>query len=192
MGVFIFIKIKEVIIGKMANAKVLENKKKFVSDLAEKLKKSCIGVIVDYKGISATEDSSLRRQLREANSNYFVVKNTLLCRAVEMAKLDGLREVLKGSTAVALSEDDYSSAARILNDFSEKNDYFNLKAGFVEGEVIDVSRVKELAKLPSKEVLLASLLRALNSPITGFATVLSGTIRSFALVIKAIAEKQAT
>ena len=140
--------------------------------------------------ISATEDSSLRRQLREANSNYFVVKNTLLCRAVEMAKLDGLREVLKGSTAVAISEDDYSSAARILNDFSEKNDYFNIKAGFVEGEVINVEKIKELAKIPSKEVLLANLLRALNSPIAGFATVLNGTIRSFAIVINAIAKKQ--
>ena len=174
----------------MASTKVLEQKKAFVSDLAEKLKKSCVGVVVDYKGISASEDSNLRRKLREAKSDYFVVKNTLLGRAVKLADLGDLESSLKGSTAVAISEDDYSSAARILNDFSEKNDYFNIKAGFVEGEVISVEKVKELAKIPSKEVLLTNLLRTLNSPMAGFATVLSGTIRSLAIVINAIAKKQ--
>ena len=173
----------------MASTKKKKKKKAFVSDLAEK-QKSCVGVVVDYKGIPASEDSVLRKQLREAKSDYFVVKNTLLGRAVKLANLSGLESFLKGSTAVAISEDDYSSAARILNDFSEKNDYFNIKAGFVEGEVINVEKIKELAKIPSKEVLLANLLRALNSPIAGFATVLNGTIRSFAIVINAIAKKQ--
>ena len=186
----LFFYVKGVIIFKMASTKVLEKKKAFVSDLAEKLKKSCVGVVVDYKGIPASEDSALRKQLREVKSDYFVVKNTLLGRAVKLANLSGLESFLKGSTAVAISEDDYSSAARILNDFSEKNDYFNIKAGFVEGEVINVEKIKELAKIPSKEVLLANLLRALNSPIAGFATVLNGTIRSFAIVINAIAKKQ--
>ena len=110
----------------MASTKVLEQKKAIVSELAEKLKKSCVGVIVDYKGIPADEDSSLRKQLREAKSDYFVVKNTLFRRAVKLAELEGLETFLEGSTAVALSKDDYSSAARILNDSSEKNDFFNV------------------------------------------------------------------
>ena len=190
MFFYFFSYVKEVIVSKMASTKVLEKKKAFVSELAEKLKKSCVGVVVDYKGIPASEDSALRKQLREAKSDYFVVKNTLLGRAVKLADLSGLEPFLKGSTAVAISEDDYSCAARILNDFSEKNDYFSIKAGFVEGEVINAEKIKELAKIPSKEVLLANLLRALNSPIAGFATVLSGTIRSLAIVINAIAKKQ--
>lgn len=181
--------VKEVI-RKLASEKVLARKKEFVSELAEKLKKSCVGVIVDYGGITASDDASLRKQLKGASSEYFVIKNTLLGRAVKQARLENLQPVLKGSTAVALSEEDYSSAARILNDFSEKNDYFSLKAGFVEGKVIDVKELKELAKLPSKEVLLANLLRVLNSPVTGLAVVLNGTIRSLAVVIKAIAEKK--
>ena len=175
----------------MASEKVLEKKKSYVSKLAKLLRSSCVGVVVDYSGISATDDAGLRRCLRESNSEYFVVKNTLLSRSAKQSGLDDLVQYLKGSTAIALSKDDYSSAARILVDFSKKNDYFKVKAGFIEGKVVDKKEIDALAKLPNKEVLVANLLRALNSPVSGLANVLSGTIRSLTIVLNAVSEKKA-
>jgi len=175
----------------MASEKILEKKKAFVAELAEKLKGSCVGVVVAFKGINAVDDTELRAKIRKSNSEYFVVKNTLLSRAVKLAGLGDLAESLKGSTAIAISKDDYSSAAKVLSEFSEKNDFFKLKAGFVEGKVVSQSEVEALAKLPSKEILVAMVLRALNSPISGLATVLQGTIRSLAIVLNAIKDKQA-
>lgn len=175
----------------MANEKSLERKKAFVADLAERLKKSCVGVFVDYKGINAADDTSLRSKLRKVNSDYFVVKNTLLSRAAKIAGLESLDSVFKGSTAVAISQDDYSSAAKILYDFSKENDYFKIKSGFIEGKVVDTAKLEALAKLPSKEVLLSNLVRSLNAPISGIAIALNGTIRSLAIALSEVAKKKA-
>jgi len=174
----------------MANAKALEKKKAFVADLAEKLKNSCVGVFVDYKGINAVDDTALRSNLRKSSSDYFVVKNTLLSRATDLAGLDGLDDVFKGATAVAISKDDYSSAAKILKKFSKDNDYFTIKAGFIEGKAVSTAEIEKLAELPSKEVLITNLLRAVNSPVSGLANVLSGVIRSFAIVLNAVGKKK--
>lgn len=176
----------------MPSQKVLEQKKALVSDLAEKLKSSCAGVFVSYKGINVADDTKLRKELREAGVEYTVVKNTLLLRACEEAGLSGLEPVLKGTTAVAISKDDYVAAARILCKFSESKDFFKTKAGFIDGETVDESKVKELSKLPSKEILVAQVLGTMNAPITGLATVLNGTIRSLAIALNAIAEKQSS
>lgn len=174
----------------MPSNKVLEQKKALVSDLAEKLKNSCAGVFVNYKGINVADDTKLRKELREAGIEYAVIKNTMLLRASEQAGLDGLDSILKGTTAVAISKDDYASAARILSDFSKDNKSFKAKAGFIDGRVISQAEVDELAKLPNKEVLIAQVLGTMNAPIAGLATVLNGTIRSLAIVLSAIAEKQ--
>ncbi len=174
----------------MASVKVLDKKKAYVAGLVEKLKSSCVGVLVDYKGIDAVDDTVLRRQLRECGSDYFVVKNTLLLRAARLSGLEGLEPLLKGSTAVALSKVDYSLAAKILEEFSRKNDFFSIKAGFVEGKVVGKSEVEALAKLPSKDVLVATLLRDLGAPVTGLAVALNGIMRSLALVLNAVAEKR--
>ncbi|MDQ5984022.1 MAG: 50S ribosomal protein L10 [Eubacteriales bacterium SKADARSKE-1] len=174
----------------MPSNKVLEQKKVLVSDLSEKLKGSCAGVFVDYKGISVADDTKLRKELREAGVEYSVIKNTMLLRASEQAGLEGLDSILKGTTAVAISKDDYVSAAKILAKFSKDNKFFKTKAGFVDGRVIGALDVEELAKLPSKEVLLAQVLGTMNAPIAGLATVLNGTIRGLAIALSAIAEKQ--
>ncbi len=174
----------------MPSEKILEQKKAIVADLAEKLKNSCAGVIVNYKGINVSDDTKLRKELREAGVEYFVVKNTLLQRAANEAGLEGLDPVLEGTTAIAISHDDHVAAARILCGFAEKNEFFNAKAGFVEGKVISEAEVNDLAKLPTKEVLVAKALGGLNAPISGFVTVLNGTIRGLVVALNAIAEKQ--
>ena len=140
----------------MPSEKVLEQKKQIVAELSESLKNSCIGVIVNYKGITVEEDTKLRKQLRETGE-YKVVKNTLLKLALKDAGIEGLDSVLEGTTAIALSKDDYTGSAKALCDFADKSKTFEIKAGFVDGKVIDVEAVKSLAKLPSKEVLVAQV-----------------------------------
>ena len=174
----------------MPSEKVLEQKKQIVAELSESLKNSCIGVIVNYKGITVADDTKLRKSLRESGDEYKVVKNTLLSRALKEAGIDGLDSVLEGTTAIAISQEDYVGAAKILCEYAEKSKTFEIKAGFVDGNVIDAEGVKNLAKLPSKEVLLAQVLGGLNAPITGFATVLNGTLKGLVVALNAIAEKQ--
>ena len=174
----------------MPSEKILEQKKALVASLSDKLKNSCAGVIVNYKGINVSDDTKLRKELRESGVEYFVVKNTLLQRAAKEAGLDGLEPVLEGTTAIAISKEDHVAAARILCKFADENDFFKAKAGFIEGKVISEAEVNNRAKLPTKEVLVAKALGGLNAPISGFVTVLNGTIKGLVVALNAIAEKQ--
>lgn len=174
----------------MPSEKILEQKKQIVIALAESIKNASTGVIVNYKGITVADDTKLRKQLREAGCEYRVVKNTLLKRALQQAGIEGLDSVLEGTTAIAVSAD-YVAPAKILAEYAEKNKNFELKAGFVDGGVLDAAGVKELASLPPKEVLVAKALGGLNAPITGFVTVLNATMKGLVVALNAIAEKQA-
>ena len=150
----------------MPSQKILESKQQYVAELAEKLKSSACGVIVDYKGINVADDTALRKSLREAGVEYFVVKNTLLKRAAELAGLEGLDAHLEGATAIALSKEDIIVAPKLLYKQVEASDgAFSIKVGFVDGKTISTEEVVEYAKLPSKETLVAKLLFVLQSPI---------------------------
>ena len=105
----------------MPSEKVLQVKQNYVAELAEKLKKSACGVLVDYSGITVADDTVLRKELREAGVDYFVVKNTLLKRAAEMAGVEGIDDVLEGTTALALAEEDIVTAPKILYKQEEAN-----------------------------------------------------------------------
>lgn len=153
----------------MPSEKVLELKKQQVAALKERLDGSIAGVVVDYKGITVEDDTKLRKELREAGVEYTVVKNTILGRAIDGTSLADMSGALEGTTAIATSKDDYVAAARILNKYAEKSDKFNLKTGYLDGEVISLEKLTELAKLPSREVLLATVLSAFNAPIASFA-----------------------
>ena len=174
----------------MPSEKILEQKKQAVAQLSENLKEACAGVIVNYSGINVADDTKLRKELREAGDTYVVVKNTLLGRALKEAGIDGLDSVLEGTTALAYSKTDYVSAAKILSAYADKSKTFEIKAGFVDGSALDASGVKELAELPSKEVLVAKVLGGLNAPITGLVTVLNGTIKGLVVALNAIAEQK--
>lgn len=157
----------------MANEKVLQEKQARVDALAEKLGSAAAGVIVEYKGINVEDDTKLRRRLREAGVEYTVVKNSILGRAAEKAGFEGLEDVLKGTTALAISAEDQVAAAKILCEQAKDSENFNVKAGFLDGAVIDVARVNELAKLPSREGLISMLMSVLNGPIRGLAVALN-------------------
>lgn len=160
----------------MPSAKVLESKQAVVAALTERLKNACAGIIVDYKGITVADDTALRKELREAGVEYTVVKNTLLRLAIAATELNGLETVLDGTTAIATSADDYVAAARILSKFADTHKEFNIKNGFLDQEVIDTAKIAGLAKLPSREVLLAQVLGAFQAPISAFARAIQAIV----------------
>ncbi|MFI3326194.1 MAG: 50S ribosomal protein L10 [Clostridia bacterium] len=163
----------------MPSTSVLEAKQKVVAELKEKVTSSVAGVLVDYKGISAENDTKLRKELREAGVDYFVVKNTLLKLAIADTDFEGLSSVLEGTTAMAVSQDPIS-AAKILNEYAKKSEgAFTIKSGYMDSKVLTTAEISELAELPSKEGLLQMLLSVLTS----------GT-RGLAVALNAIAEKE--
>ncbi len=147
----------------MPSNAILEQKQQIVAELTEKLNNSISGVIVEYKGITVEADTKLRKELREAGAEYRVVKNTLLKRAAENAGINGLEDILEGTTAIAIGSD-YTSAAKIINNYIEKtkSKTYKIKAGYYEGKKISVDEVVALAKIPSKEGLLSMLACSLN------------------------------
>lgn len=153
----------------MPSAKILEAKKAEVAAIAERLEGACAGVIVDYKGINVADDTVLRKELREAGVEYTVTKNTMIELAIKGTDLEGLSDCLAGTTALATSKDDYVAAARILCKFASAHKDFTVKSGFLDNEVISLEKIDSLAKLPSREVLLATVCNAFNAPISAFA-----------------------
>ena len=153
----------------MPSAKVLELKKQQVEAIKEHLDGAIAGVVVNYSGISVADDTKLRKELREAGVYYTVVKNTLLRLAIGDSYLKDIDDVLNGTTAIAISKDDHTAAARIICKYAESHDNYKVKAGFLEGKAVDVATVESLAKLPSREVLLATVCNVFNAPIASFA-----------------------
>ena len=154
----------------MPSEKILATKQQYVAQVRERLENSVAGVIVDYKGISVANDTALRKSLREAGVEYTVIKNTMLRHAIKDTNLEGLGNVLEGTTALATSSDDLIAAAKLLNKYAKQsNGAFTIKAGYVEGKILDEAGVVALAKLPSREVLLSTVFGTLQAPIAAFA-----------------------
>ncbi len=153
----------------MPNAKVLEAKQAAVAALSAKIADSVAGVLVDYSGTTVADDTVLRKELREAGVDYAVVKNSIIGRAVTGTDLEEIKNVLEGTTAIAISKDDHTAAARILKKFADSHENFKIKAGYLDGKVISVETVDSLAKLPTRDVLLATVLGAFQAPMASFA-----------------------
>ena len=160
----------------MPSNKILEEKKQVVESLAAKLKTAVSGVLVKYEGIKVSDDTQLRNTLRKAGIEYTVMKNTLTGRACEIAGYGEMKQYLNGMTAIAISQDDAIAPAKIMKEFADKVDSFEIRAGFVDGNVIDTAAVEALAATPSKEVLIAKMMGSLMSSLYGFARVLQGKI----------------
>ena len=158
---------------RMPNAKVLSEKQAIVASLTEKLQGAAAGVLVDYKGITVSEDTALRAELRKNNVEYAVVKNTLLRFAVNNCGMNELDDLLSGTTSLAICNDDPVAPARIVNDFAKKlGDRFSIKGGFMEGKVMPLSEVMALAEIPPLPILRAQVLGTMLAPISGLACVL--------------------
>ena len=155
-------------INHMPSAKVLEQKQAIVSTLAQRLQEASAGVIVSYAGINVEDYTKMRKELREAGVEYTVMKNTMIKRACSQVGLDGLNSVLEGTTAIATSADAVAPA-KVLKKYADKIETFEIKAGFVDGNVLDRAGVLELADIPSRETLLARFLGSVQSSLYNFA-----------------------
>ncbi|MBQ6998509.1 MAG: 50S ribosomal protein L10 [Clostridia bacterium] len=160
----------------MPSAKVLEQKKTTVAELIEKLKSAQAGVLVDYRGLTVSEDTELRRKFREAGVDYTVVKNTLTRFAAKEVGLDELDGVLHGPTSLAISDSDPVAPAKIISDFAKGNDKVEIKAGFLDGKVISLDEIKTLANTPSRETLIAKIMGSLNAPVSNLVRTLQALV----------------
>lgn len=169
---------------------ILQQKQGIVEDIKTKFEACKSAVLIDYRGLTVEEVTNLRDKFREAGVEYRVLKNTMIRRAVDALGMEGLEPVLEGPTAVAFGMEDAVAPAKIISDFIKETEKIEIKAGVLEGKVVDVAAVKALASLPSREVLLAKVLGSMNAPVTGFVTALSGNIRNLLYVLNAIGEKK--
>ena len=160
----------------MAN---LESKQATVEEITEKFRGSDAAVLVDYRGLTVHEVTALRKELRDANIDYKVYKNTLARRAVKDVELEELTDTLVGPTAIAFSEEDVVAPAKILYNFAKDHDALEIKGGVLEGEVVSLDQIEELSKLPDYNGLVSMLLSVLQAPI-----------RNLAYATQAIADQQ--
>ena len=157
----------------IAYAKVLSEKQAIVEELTKRIGNATAGVLVDYKGITVLEDTALRRELRAAGIEYTVVKNTLLRFAVDKCNLNEFDSVLNGTTSLATTEGDPIAPIRIVSEFAKKmNGKFEVKGGFMEGKVLPMADIDEIAQLPGKDALYSKVLGTMLAPITSLAVVL--------------------
>lgn len=156
----------------MASEKILNEKKKQVSDLASKIKNAKLVLLVDYRGISVEDVTSLRNEIRNAKAEYKVIKNNITKRALEEAGINGLEDQLEGPTAVIMTEEEYSEPIKAIYNFTKDHDFYKIKGGVVEDKVMTADEIITLAKLPSREELLSMLAGALLGNITKLAVAL--------------------
>ncbi|EOH87854.1 50S ribosomal protein L10 [Enterococcus pallens] len=157
----------------------IAKKAAIVDEVSEKFSAAASAVIVDYRGLTVDQVTRLRKQLRDANVEMKVIKNSILSRAAEKAGLEGLGEVFTGPTAVAFSNEDVVAPAKIIDEFSKEADALEIKGGIIEGKVASIEEITALAKLPNRDGLLSMLLSVLQAPV-----------RNVAYAVKAVAEKE--
>ncbi|MDE6195342.1 MAG: 50S ribosomal protein L10 [Erysipelotrichaceae bacterium] len=152
------------------NEAIINSKKAVVSEIAEKMKTAQSTVVVEYRGLSVTEMTQLRRDLSAEGVEFKVYKNSLAQRATEEAGVQDLAKDLVGPNAIAFGNDAVAPA-RVLANFAKTHEQLVLKSGIVEGKVVDSAMIKQLATLPNREGMISMLLSCLQSPVRGFACV---------------------
>ena len=160
----------------MPSNAILEQKKQIVADLAEMMKASPAGVLVNYQGITVEDDTKMRKALREAGVNYMVMKNSLTGRACDEVGMGDMKQYLSGMTAIAIGTNDPVAPAKVLKEYEEKIESFQILAGYLDGAVVDKATVMTLADIPSKETLIAKLLGSIKSPLYGLAYALQAVV----------------
>ena len=156
----------------MASENILKQKEEEVSKLAEKLKEAKIILLRDYRGINVADVTKLRADLRNTNSEYKVIKNNIIKRALDANGESGLDDLLEGPTAIVFGTEDYLEPSKVIYNFSKNNEFYKIKGGIIEGKVMTAEEIITLAKLPSRQELMAKLAGALLGNITKLAVAL--------------------
>jgi large subunit ribosomal protein L10 len=161
-----------------------------VETLSQGLAQSSNAILFAFAGLKVPEVTELRRQVRETNSTYLVVKNTLALRATKGTALEAVAEHFTGATAVAYNRDSPVALAKVLTTFAKANPNLVFKAAVIEGQAVPADEIRTIAELPSREELVSKLLFVMQSPMRRLVTVLNGPIRNLAGVVSQIAEQK--
>lgn len=156
----------------MASEKALKQKEELVKALAEKMKSAKVIILTDYRGINVADVTKLRADLRNTNAEYKVIKNNIIKRALDMNGESALDDLLTGPTAVLMGDEDYLEPSKVLYNFAKDNDFYKIKGGIIDGKVMTAEEIITLAKLPSKQELLAKLAGCLLANISKLAVAL--------------------
>lgn len=166
-------------------------KEVMLNELKEKIGNSQVTILADFRGIPVAKITDLRSRLRKAGSEMKVAKNTIAGIAAKEVGVEGLDQYLEGPTVFAFSIEDPVAPAKILSDFAKEiKQGLDIKAGILEGKVIDANGVKALADLPSREVLLAKVLGGMQAPMYGFASVLAANLRNLVYVLDQVRQQK--
>lgn len=168
----------------------LDEKKTIVKNLRELFSKSKVVIVTDYQGLDVMTINDLRVKLREAKVEYKVVKNSLLTLAAEETLVASIKDSFKGPSAVAISYDDPVAPAKVLTEFAKAHDELEIKIGIMEDDVLDLSKIKVLSALPSRDVILAELLSVMNGIPTSFVRTLNAIPVQFLNVLQAIKKQK--
>ena len=154
----------------MASEKILKQKQEEVKKLAEKMKNSSLVLLTDYRGINVADDTVLRKSIRNANGEYFIIKNNITRRALKEC---GIEEIeLEGPTAVVLANEEYLPVLKAVYSYAKTTDFYKMKAGVLEGKVTSAEELTVLAQLPSREELIAKLAGCLLANVSKLAATL--------------------
>lgn len=159
--------------------KIIAEKAKVVDEVVDKFKRVKSAVVVDYLGLTVSEVTALRKELREAGVEMKVIKNTYLRRAVAQTGYEDLENTFTGPTAVAFSYDDVVAPARIMAKYAKETDALEIKGGIIEGKVAPLEEIQALSTLPDRDGMLSMLLSALQAPV-----------RNVAYAVKAVADSK--
>ncbi|MDP3790680.1 MAG: 50S ribosomal protein L10 [Candidatus Omnitrophota bacterium] len=161
-------------------------KERMVKELLSDIKERPNFFITNYMGSSVSDLENVRKSLRPCSSTYFVVKNSILNVVLDQLKIEDAKPMVGGGVGVSLSGEDYLATTKALVNFAKTHEKFQIKGAYIDGKLIGVDKIKEMAALPSKEVLLARVVGGIKAPITGFVMVLGGIIRKFVYVVDAV------
>jgi len=167
-----------------------EQKKEIVKKLTERLKEAKVVVFSDFKGFGVKDMTNLKRELKKEGSNFEVVKKSLINIALKNANAEADIKGMEGQVALSISNQDETTAAKIIDKFSKSNENLKMLGGVLGIKALSADEVKALAKLPSKEELLAKLVGSLSAPMRGLVTVFQGNQRGLVQVLKAISDKK--
>ena len=160
-----------------------------IAELREKITRAKASVLVEYRGMTVKETTELRNRLRKVNAELNVAKNTLLKRAMDGASVTGLDGFLEGPTAVVFAFEDAVAAVKAVSDFTRETKFLVLKAGHVEGRVYEPDKLKDMARMPPREQIIAQLLGSLQAPAANLVGMIQAPIAQLALTLQAIGEK---
>ena len=165
-------------------------KEKVIEEMSDKFGRASGIYLVDFTGMDVNTTNALRRNFRESDVEYRVLKNTLAKLSFEKAGIDGMNEFLIGVNGYAISYDDPTLPVKVLEKNKEFKEKLKLKAALFEGQIIDSSKVDALAKIPSRVELLGQLAGMLNSPMSKLLFALNGVMYNLVNAVKALEEKK--